>query len=107
MVIFWETCLENSAFIAPCLSSNKKNEIAFMAEPLDSDLVKDFMSIPSNIENMTNEEWNEYFSWFGWDELTISSIWAINQENACVLIDYTLPNETDPKLLYTLKELIT
>ena len=56
-------------------------------------------------ESINYEERVQYFSNFGWDELTAGeSFWAFNGTN--VLIDYTLPNETDGEALQMMRELI-
>ena len=46
---------------------------------------------------------------FGWDELTASSVWAFGptHQNSNMLIDYTIADETDSKLLQTSRNSIT
>ena len=45
---------------------------------------------------------------FGWDELTASSIWAFGPINtgSNMLLDYTIEDEVDKKLLYTCRNSI-
>lgn len=65
-----------------------------MAEPLEEQISTDLMS--GKFSNISEEERQAYFSKFGWDDLTISSIWQVITESSCILIDYSLPHETDP-----------
>lgn len=106
VVRFSETCIETSAARCYAITPNKSNKISIIAEPLDKTVARDIEN--GNIVM----EWGprklaKYMSeTHEWDLLAGRSIWAFGPDavGPNILMDDTLPDEVDKKLLLTVKE---
>ena len=112
VVTFCETVTETSSFKCKGISNNNKNSIFMTAEPLDSEIILDInQGIIENYEketpyeinnnNINNIIKNYLINTKNWDKFTTNSIWSFSNSN--ILLDYTLPNETDKLNLYSIK----
>lgn len=106
VVRFSETCIETSAARCYAITPNKSNKISIIAEPLDRNVAQDIEA--GNIVM----EWGpkkvaKYMSeTHDWDILSGRSIWAFGPDDVGpnILMDDTLPDEVDKKLLLSVKE---
>lgn len=106
VVRFSETCIETSAARCYALTPNKHNKISIIAEPLDVAVANDIEQGnivmewgPKKIAKYMNQTHD-------WDLLAGRSIWAFGPDDVGpnILMDDTLPDEVDKKLLATVKE---
>jgi U5 small nuclear ribonucleoprotein component len=83
-----------------------------IAEPLDKEIILDInQDIIENYQrqflhetnkNNINQKIKDYLiTTKNWDKYTTNSIWSFTNSN--ILLDYTLPNETDKQNLYSIK----
>lgn len=108
-VRFCETVLETSAIKCFANSLNKRNKLTMICEPLEKGLGEDIESGNVSILNSSPEVVSQFLQKkYGWDILAARSIWAFGpkDEGPNVLLDDSLPSETDKKLLYSVKESI-
>ena len=112
VVTFCETVTETSSFKCKGISNNNKNTIYMIAEPLDKEIILDInQDIIENYQrqflnetnkNNINQKIKDYLTTTKkWDKYTTNSIWSFTNSN--ILLDYTLPNETDKQNLYSIK----
>ncbi|CAI4232119.1 unnamed protein product [Auanema sp. JU1783] len=106
VVTFCETVVETSSLKCFAETTNKKNKITIIAEPLEKGLAED-------IENeVVQIGWNkrrlgEFFQTkYDWDLLAARSIWAFGPDTSGpnVFLDDTLPSEVDKHLLGSVRE---
>lgn len=108
VVTFSETVIDTSSIKCYADSSNKKNRLTMIAEPIDKGLPSDIEAGYINM-NKSPKEIEEYLTKkYNWDLLTARSIWAFGPERVGtdMLIDYTLPYETDKESLYSVRDTI-
>eukprot|EP00698_Gefionella_okellyi_P010310 TRINITY_DN2667_c0_g1_i1.p1 TRINITY_DN2667_c0_g1~~TRINITY_DN2667_c0_g1_i1.p1 ORF type:complete len:964 (-),score=265.86 TRINITY_DN2667_c0_g1_i1:22-2913(-) len=107
VVTFRETVVETSSLKCFCDTPNKKNRITMIAEPMDKDLAED---IDSGEIAMTWERkrMQDFFKQkFKWDALAARSIWAFGgAAGPNILINDSLPTETDKQKLESIKDSI-
>jgi len=108
---FMESCIESSKVRIPVESSNGKNSISIIAEPLEPEIAKDMESGRIDVQyRQSNLKYERFISrWFkeyGWDSLAANSIWSLGPEShdTNILIDDTLPDEVDKKALKGLQD---
>ena len=108
VVTFSETVIETSSIKCYAETSNKKNRLNMICEPIDKGLNLD---IEAGLVNMKFDD--KYVSKymqdnFSWDILTSRSIWAFGPDKVGtnLLIDYSLPSETDKEMLFSIKDYI-
>ncbi|KAH3662387.1 hypothetical protein OGAPHI_005639 [Ogataea philodendri] len=105
---FAETCLDMSKVKIVSESTNKKNSITVIAEPLEEQITKDIDSgvLVTNVPQRVLAK--ELRTKYGWDSLAARSIWTFgpDETGTCVLNDDTLPEETDKARLSSLRDLI-
>lgn len=108
VVRFSETCIETSAVRSFALTPNKQNKISIVAEPLDKDVARDMESGKIVLEWGPKKLSKYLHDKYDWDLLAGRSIWAFGPDDMGpnVLMDDTLPDEVDKKLLLTVKESI-
>ena len=103
-----ETVMQASAVRCFGETPNKKNQISMMAEPYDhglSDVIQRENLYSLERKSLLTETLTTKFDW---DELTADSIWAFGPQRtgSNMLIDYSLPEETDKMSLGTVKPAI-
>ncbi|KAG7889836.1 hypothetical protein KL936_002510 [Ogataea polymorpha] len=105
---FSETCLDMSKVKLVTESANMKNSLTVIAEPLEENIARDIEagvlapSLPPR--ELAKRLRNDY----GWDALAARSVWAFgpDETGTCILLEDTLPEDTDKSRLAELKELI-
>lgn len=108
VVTFCETVVDTSSIKCYVESHNKKNKLTMLAEPLDKGLAEEIEAEVIDL-NWPQNKISQYFEKkFEWDLLASRSVWAFGPEKfgANLLANDTLPSETDPKLLSTVKDSI-
>lgn len=104
MTKFSETCINPSTTKITTRSTNGQNLISIIAEPVNDGNLSRAIELGENLtpKRLRNE--------FGWDSLASRSIWCFNSapDNLMpnILLDDTLPGETNKELLASVKESI-
>jgi U5 small nuclear ribonucleoprotein component len=108
VVIFSETVIETSSIKCYADTNNKKNRITMIAEPLDKSIVGDMETGLLDLSKPKNEIENLLINKYKWDNLTARSVWSLipDKIGTDILIDYTLPTETDKFSLYSVRDSI-
>merc|ERR1712216_430440 len=107
IVNFSETVVETSTLKCFAETPNKKNKFTMIAEPLDKGLAEasEAGNLPLSARDLSKHLTNEY----GWDALAARSVWAFGPEprgGANILLDDTLPGETDKAALKSVKDAV-
>lgn len=104
MTVFNESCDGESFAAIPVETMDSKFKLSVGATKMDLRLVKDLSNgnLPLNqdLKQLSRTLRDKY----GWDSLTSRNIWSFNGTN--VLIDDTLPDETDKDLLNDCKDVL-
>ncbi|KAG0663663.1 hypothetical protein C6P45_000763 [Maudiozyma exigua] len=112
VTIFSEGVHKESFTAIPVESSNKNISLSISAKPLDRNLLADLSTnrvdeklierdiARGNMRMISKMLRNEY----GWDSLTARNVWTFHHGN--ILVDDTLPEETDKELLSKYQEQI-
>lgn len=108
VVAFCETVVDTSSLKCFAETSNKKNKITMIAEPLEKGVAEDIE------QQVVKIDWNkkkvgEFFQTkYSWDLLAARSIWAFGPDASGpnILVDDTLPSEVDKLLLAQVKDSI-
>lgn len=123
VVLFQETVSETSAFKCYSTSTNNKNKISIVSEPLDDGLEMDFENLNLNYyknKNLLSEILEQDYKW---NLLDIDNLWMINnkdlnqsssnvissnssQNGINVLINHTLPYQTNQENLGSVRNFI-
>ena len=105
-VTFCETVSDTSTIKCFAESTNKKNKLTMIAEPLDKGLGNDIENEDIKIDWDTKTLGGYLEKKYSWDSLTAKSLWAFGPTKlgTNVLVDYTLPSATDKKSLYSIKD---
>ena len=105
---FCETVTETSAIMCYALTPNKKNKITMIAEPLDDGIAEDIESGAVKIRDPIRKVAKFFEENYEWDKLAARSIWAFGPEEMGpnILLDDTLPSNTDKKMLKSVQESI-
>ena len=110
VVRFSETVIETSSIKCFAETPNKRNKLTMISEPLEKGLAEELEAGRVNLTASSNREVAAFFqSKYGWDALAARSVWAFGPDMRAgpnVLLDDTLPGETDKKLLFSVKESI-
>ncbi|KAK9371019.1 P-loop containing nucleoside triphosphate hydrolase protein [Lipomyces kononenkoae] len=103
---FCETVVDQSSIKPYGETPNKKNRISIIAEPLDPGISEDIESGKVNIEWPVRKIGKFFQEQYEWDALASRSIWAFGPEDngPNILLDDTLPNEVDKKLLNSIRD---
>lgn len=106
---FCETVTETSALMCHAVTPNKKNKITMIAEPLEEGIAEDIESGAVKITDPQRDRARFFEEKYDWDKLAARSIWAFGPDEMGpnVLIDDTLPSNTDKKTLKTVQASIT
>lgn len=109
VVGFRETIVETSSVKCFSQSTNKRNKITFIAEPLDDGLAEKLEGGKVNL-NWDNRKMGRYFQTkYDWDILSSRSVWAFGSSpthGTNILMDDTLPSEVDKSKLNSCKSSI-
>ena len=104
MTVFNESCDGESFAAIPVETMDSKFKLSVGATKMDLRLVKDLSNgnLPLNqdLKQLSRTLRDKY----GWDSLTSRNVWSFNGTN--VLIDDTLPDETDKDLLNDCKDVL-
>ena len=99
-----ETVIETSSLKCFAETTNKKNKLTFISEPMDDGLAEKLESGKVKLQ----PDWDQrkigrfFQSQYGWDLLSSRSVWAFGDSPTCgpnLLLDDTLPSEVDKSLL--------
>ena len=105
-----ETVMETSSLKCFGETTNRRNKLTFIAEPLDEGLAERLENGKVKVHEWDQRKTDRFFkSQYGWDLLTCRSLWAFGDSPTCgtnLLLDDTLPSEIDPKLLKTCRNSI-
>ncbi|AQZ18786.1 SNU114 (YKL173W) [Zygosaccharomyces parabailii] len=106
LTVFAESCQAESFAAIPVTSINGEISISVGAEPLTPKLLRDLShnKISENTLNSSRHLSKMLRTEYGWDSLAARNIWSF--ENGNVLVDDTLPDETDKTLLSQYKHQI-
>ena len=79
-----------------------------ICEPLDKGLAQDIDADFVNMTKTPNEIEKFFTNKYKWDSLTAKSIWAFapDRVGTNLLIDYTIPSETDKSSLFSIRDSI-
>ncbi|CAR23971.1 U5 snRNP GTPase SNU114 [Lachancea thermotolerans CBS 6340] len=106
LVKFSETCVGESFASIPVSGASGHLELSIAAQPLERELAEDLASgalAESEIQNkrQLSKKLREKYSW---DSLAARNVWSLRSSN--VLVDDTLPDETDKERLAEAKHSI-
>jgi U5 small nuclear ribonucleoprotein component len=98
-----ETVIETSSLKCFAETTNRKNKLTFIAEPMDDGLAERLESGTVNIKEWDQRKVGRFFqTQYGWDLLSSRSVWAFGDSptrGTNLLLDDTLPSEVNKKLL--------
>ena len=105
-VTFSETVADTSSIKCYAESTNKKNKLTMISEPLDKGFGEEIESEQIKIDWESKKLASHLENKYGWDALTARSLWAFGPTKlgTNALVDYTLPSAIDKKALYTIKD---
>ncbi|KAI8924407.1 P-loop containing nucleoside triphosphate hydrolase protein [Entophlyctis helioformis] len=108
VVRFCETVVETSTLKCFAESSNKRNKITMICEPLERGIAEDIENLNVNIKWPAKKLGEHFVSNYNWDILASRNIWAFGPNDAGpnVLVNDTLPSETDRARLLSVKDSI-
>lgn len=108
VVKFCETVIDCSALKCYAETPNRQNKLVMIAEPLDTEVAKDIENQNVSIDWPAKELSNWFIKKHNWDILAANNIWAFGPDDngTNVLINDTLPADTDVALLKSLKDSI-
>jgi U5 small nuclear ribonucleoprotein component len=106
VVRFCETVVETSALKCYAETPNKKNKITIISEPLESGIAEDIENMRLDIQSSSKLLAQQFSTKYGWDLLASRNIWAFGPDDygANVLVNDSLPAETDKKLLSAIRD---
>lgn len=106
VVAFRETAVETSSIKCFAETTNKRNKLTVISEPLDEGLAERLETGKIDI-NWDNKKLGRFFQTnYGWDILSARSVWAFGPSpfnGPNILLDDTLPSETPKDLLGNIK----
>ncbi|GAX10690.1 116 kDa U5 small nuclear ribonucleoprotein component [Fistulifera solaris] len=109
MVAFRETVVESSALKCSAETSNKKNRLSLIAEPLDEGLAEELEAGKVKLAWEPKKFAKFFQTQYNWDLLSSRSVWAFGDSpthGTNILLDDTLPSEVDKVLLNSCKSSI-
>ena len=100
-----ETCSLTSQFFAKVDTHNKANSLSFLCEPIPLPLKNNFAFVKHSTKEMKVDFLKNELSW---DNLDCQSVWAFGplDQHPSLLLDHTIPFETDSTLLRQSKPVI-
>lgn len=109
MVSLRETVVDTSALKCSAVTSNKKNRLSFISEPLDEGLAEQLEAGKVHMD-WDKKKFARFFqTQYNWDLLSSRSVWAFGDSptrGTNILMDDTLPSEVDKALLNSCKSSI-
>lgn len=102
IVSFRETVIETSSLKCFAETTNKRNKLTFIAEPLDDGLAEQLEAGKVNLQWEKKKIGRFFQTQYNWDLLSSRSVWAFGDSpthGTNILMDDTLPGEVDKKLL--------
>lgn len=108
VVTFCETVVETSSLKCFAETPNRANKLTMIAEPLERGLAEDIETGRVDI-GWPNKRLGDFFvNGYDWDILAARSVWAFgpNRQGPNLLLDDTLPSETDKQLLNAVRSSI-
>jgi U5 small nuclear ribonucleoprotein component len=109
IVSFRETAVETSSIKCFAETTNKRNKLTFISEPLDDGLAETLEAGKVN-PNWEKKKLGRFFqTQYNWDLLSSRSVWAFGDSpthGTNILMDDTLPGEVDKQLLNSCKSSI-
>lgn len=110
VVGFRETVVETSSITCFAETTNKKNKLTMIAEPLDEGLAEKLEGGKIDHLNWDSKKTGRFFQTkYDWDLLSARSVWAFGDSpthGPNILMDDTLPSEVDKSILNTCKSSI-
>lgn len=109
MVAFRETVVDSSALKCSAETSNKKNRLSLISEPLDEGLAEQLEAGKVNVDWEPKKFAKFFQTQYNWDLLSSRSVWAFGDSptrGTNILMDDTLPSEVDKALLNSCKSSI-
>lgn len=107
LTVFSESCAGESFAAIPATSPSGSLSICISAAPMDKNLIKDL--VRDKIDDALIQDKKKLAKLlrteYGWDSLAARNVWTFSGNN--VLIDDTLPDETDKDFLNSYKQQIT
>lgn len=103
-VCFRETVAAESALTCVAETPNKRNQVSMMSQPLDEGLAEEVEVAQITLEGERELLEKHLQNSHGWDLLAVRGLWAMHATN--VLINDTLPDEVDTKLLQEAKQAV-
>ena len=105
-----ETVSETSSLKCFSETTNRKNKLSFIAEPMDDGLAEQIETGKVKLHQWDARKTGRYFqSQYNWDLLSSRSVWAFGDSptnGPNMLLDDTLPSEVDKELLLSCKSSI-
>ncbi|KAJ3104601.1 hypothetical protein HDU96_008865 [Phlyctochytrium bullatum] len=108
VVTFRETVVETSSLKCFAEDPNKRNRLTIIAEPLEKGIAEDIEAEKVRLSWPKREVANFFTEKYGWDILAARNVWAFGPTEAPpnVLINDSLPEETDQGLLNSVKDYV-
>ncbi|KAL2914439.1 U5 small nuclear ribonucleoprotein component [Polyrhizophydium stewartii] len=108
VVRFCETVVETSSLKCFAETPNKMNKITMICEPLERGIAEDIENLSVSIKWQPRALGEHFVRKYSWDLLASRNIWAFGPTDASpnILINDTLPSETDRTLLFSIKDSI-
>ncbi|KAI8820180.1 P-loop containing nucleoside triphosphate hydrolase protein [Fimicolochytrium jonesii] len=109
VVRFCETVVETSTLKCFAETPNKKNKITMVAEPLEKGIAEDIEDLRVSAKWPTRQLSDWFQKKYDWDMLASRNIWAFGPDDEGgpnLLLNDTLPAETDKQLLTAVRDSI-
>ncbi|RKO85187.1 hypothetical protein BDK51DRAFT_21907, partial [Blyttiomyces helicus] len=108
VVRFCETVVETSTLKCFAETPNKRNKITMISEPLEKGIAEDIESLNVSVQWTTKRIGDWFVEKYDWDLLASRNIWAFGPDDTGpnVLINDTIPTETDKNLLNSVRDSI-
>ncbi|KAI8906836.1 P-loop containing nucleoside triphosphate hydrolase protein [Gorgonomyces haynaldii] len=106
VVKFCETVLETSAIKCFADTPNKKNKLTMICEPLEKGIAEDIETKKISYKWPQKQVAKYFTEKYDWDILSSRNVWAFGPDDfgPNILLNDTLPAETDKKLLFSIKD---
>ncbi|KAK6437221.1 hypothetical protein LTR95_006582 [Oleoguttula sp. CCFEE 5521] len=106
---FCETVQDQSSIKCYALTSNKKNKLTFVAEPLDDGIAQDIETGRVSMKDPVRKVGKFFEENYGYDLLASRNIWAFGPSDSGpnILQNDTIPTAIDGKLLRSVRDTIT